>query len=53
MINNPYSALDSVKNHLPNKYILKFPSKLLFGTDMFTLTYVYVEYKPIFSSWDI
>ena len=34
---NHFSAFESAKNlHLPNTYVLKLPSKLLFGTDMFT-----------------
>jgi len=29
-----------------------FPSKLLLGTDMFTFTYLNVEYETSISSWD-
>ena len=32
--------------------VLKFPSKLLLGKDMFTLTFVDVENETIISIWD-
>jgi len=34
---------------LPNTLLLKFPSKLLLGKDMFTLKYVDLEYETSIS----
>jgi len=34
---------------LPKTKVLKFPSKLLLGKHMFTLTYVDIEYETIIS----
>ena len=41
------------KTNTFHTYRLKFHSKLFFGTDMFTLTYVYVDYEISISSWRI
>jgi len=37
---------------LPNTYVLEFPSKLLLGKDMFTLTLDDLEYETIVSIWE-
>ena len=39
------------QNDLPNTQVLGFPSKLLLGTDMFTLTLVDLEYESSVSIW--
>ena len=40
------------QNDLPNTYVLKFPSKLLLGKDMFTFTLVDLEYETSVSIWE-
>ena len=45
MPNNQFSALDNVKMTFQNTYILKFPSTLLLGKDVFSLTIVDLEYE--------
>jgi len=37
---------------LPNTDVLKFPSKLILGKDMFTLTFVDFAYETSVSIWD-
>jgi len=37
---------------LPNTYVLEFPSKLLLGKDMYTLTLVELEYETSVSIWE-
>jgi len=37
---------------LPNTYVLKFSSKLTLGKDIFTLTYVELEYETSVSIWE-
>ena len=39
-------------NDLPNTKVLKFPSKLLLGKDMFTLTFVDLENETSISIWE-
>jgi len=41
------------KQTLANTLLLKFPSKILFGTDMFTFYIDYVDYETSKSSWHI
>jgi len=38
-----------VPKHFPHTLVLKVPSNLLFGTDMITLTYSYVDKETSFS----
>jgi len=52
MFNNQFSALDNVKMTLPNTSVLKVPSKLLLGKDMFTLNLVEHEYESSVSIWE-
>ena len=47
MSNNQFSALDIVKMTCQT-HKKKFPSKLLLGKDMFTLTLVEFEYETMF-----
>ena len=51
MSNNLFSGLNNDKMTLPNIYVLKFPSKLLLGNDMFTLTFVDLENETSISIW--
>jgi len=37
---------------LPNTYVLKIPSKLPLGKDMFSLTLVDIEYETSVSIWE-
>jgi len=37
---------------MPNTYVLTFPSKLLLGKDVFTLTLVNLEYETRVSIWE-
>ena len=48
MSNIHFSGLDNVKMTC----ITKFPSKLLLGKDMFTLTFVDLEYETTASIWE-
>ena len=52
MSKNQFTALDNVKMTCINTYVLEFPSKLLLGKDMFTLTLVDVEYETSVSTWE-
>jgi hypothetical protein len=45
MSNIQFSALGNVKMTCKNIYVLTFPSKLLLGKDMFTLTLFDLEYE--------
>ena len=49
MSNIHFSGLDNVKMTCITH---KFPSKLLLGKDMFTLTFVDLENETIFSIWE-
>ena len=40
------------QNYLPNTSVLKLPSKLLLGKDMFTLTFVDLENETSISIWE-
>ena len=52
MSNIHFSGLDNDKITLPNTYVLKFPSKLLLGKDMFTLTFVDLKNETSISIWE-
>jgi len=43
--------LSIMSNGLPNTKVIKFPSKLLLGKDMFTLTKFDPEYETSVSIW--
>ena len=52
MSNINFSGLDNVKMTLANTYVLKFPSKLLLGKGMLTLTFVDLENETSISIWE-
>ena len=47
-----FSGLDNVKITLPNTYVVKLPSNLLLGKDMFTMTFVDLENETSNSIWE-
>ena len=51
MSNIQFSALDNVKMTCQT-YVLKIPSKLLLGKDMFALTFVDLENETRNSIWE-